>query len=167
MKKYMILLWLMFSICGYAKTNVLISGVLSLDPCQFSNADIQNVEFGTVIEKYLEINGESPKQQFVVDLTCDEPAQVNISFIGDEAAGLKGGLAFAANSTAKGAAIVLEDTAGQKIDINSGHSVANFEQGRHSLQFNAVVMPIIDEQGAMSLTEGEFESTLTIQLEYP
>ena len=107
---------LMFSLPIQAADNLKLHGTLVAEPCVIlpADADIQ-LDFGTVIDKYLYLNGRTHGQQFELRLSdCDLSLgnTVRMTFSGTENPKLPGLLALDSGSMASGVGIGIETDEG-------------------------------------------------------
>ena len=105
-----------------AAENMRFHGTLVAEPCviQPGDEDIQ-LDFGTIVDKYLYLNTRTHSQTFALHLTeCDLSLgnTVAITFTGTENAKLPGLLALDAGSLASGIGIGLEDSSGKALPLN-------------------------------------------------
>ncbi|EPG5720502.1 fimbrial protein, partial [Serratia marcescens] len=105
-----------------AAENMRFHGTLVAEPCviQPGDEDIQ-LDFGTIVDKYLYLNTRTHSQTFALHLTeCDLSLgnTVAITFTGTENAKLPGLLALDAGSMASGIGIGLEDSSGKALPLN-------------------------------------------------
>lgn len=153
-----------------AADNMLLHGALVAEPCTLRPGDegIQ-LDFGTVIDKYLYTYGRTPAKPFSLTLLeCDVSLgkTVKITFSGTESSALPGLLAPQSTGQASGIALGIETAAGNPVELNKpsqGYGLAN---GSNILQLQAYIQ---GEPGAIAGRDiglGEFSAMATFELEY-
>ncbi|WP_447885628.1 fimbrial protein [Serratia fonticola] len=146
-------------------------GTLIEDACEIYPGDeAVELDFGTVIDKYLYLNTRTHSQPFVIRLiNCDLALgrEVKVTFSGMASGALPGYLAFDSGSTAKGAAIGLENSSGELLAINSGKVTQQLQTGNNNaLNLKAFVQGEPLALQNKSLQRGAFTATATFTLEY-
>ncbi len=151
---------------------VQFDGTLVEDACEVYPGD-ENIEldFGTVIDKYLYINTRTHSQPFTIRLiNCDLVLgrEVQVTFTGTESMALPGLLALNAGSQASGIAIGLEAESGVQIKLNKPK---NYIQQLHTgdgnnLNLKAYVQGEPNPLLTKAIGRGAFEATATFMLEY-
>lgn len=145
------------------------SGVLVAEPCVIPPGE-ENIEldFGTVIDKYLYLNQRTPGKEFTLRLAeCDLSLgdTVSVSFSGTESVALPGLLAINSGE-ASGIAIGLENTAGELLPLNQSTSKYRLQAGSNRIMLKAYVR---GEPGAIknkTLGRGAFSAAATFLLSY-
>jgi len=146
-------------------------GTLIEDACEIYPGDEAiELDFGTVIDKYLYLNTRTHSQPFAIRLiNCDLALgrEVRVTFSGMASGALPGYLAFDSSSSAKGAAIGLENSAGELLAINSGNYTQQLQGGSsNTLNLKAFVRgePLALQNKSIQL--GAFTATANFTLEY-
>ncbi|AIA45941.1 fimbrial protein MrfG [Serratia sp. FS14] len=145
------------------------SGVLVAEPCVIAPGE-ENIEldFGTVIDKYLYLNQRTPGKEFFLQLMeCDLSLgeTVSVSFSGTESAVLPGLLAINSGG-ANGIAIGLENTVGELLPLNQSSSKYRLQAGSNIIMFRAYVRGEPDAIKNRSIGRGVFSSSATFLLDY-
>ncbi|MEB7886675.1 fimbrial protein [Serratia fonticola] len=146
-------------------------GTLIEDACEIYPGDeAVELDFGTVIDKYLYLNSRTHSQPFAIRLiNCDLALgrEVKVTFSGMASGALPGYLAFDSSSMAKGAAIGLENSAGELLAINSGKVTQPLQAGsNNALNLKAFVQGEPLALRNKSIQRGAFTATATFTLEY-
>ncbi|WP_447887513.1 fimbrial protein [Serratia fonticola] len=146
-------------------------GTLIEDACEIYPGDeAVELDFGTVIDQYLYLNTRTHSQPFAIRLiNCDLALgrEVKVTFSGMASDALPGYLAFDSSSTAKGAAIGLENSAGELLAINSGKYTQQLQAGNNNaLNLKAFVQGEPMALQNKSIEPGAFTATATFTLEY-
>ncbi|MEX2950544.1 fimbrial protein [Serratia fonticola] len=146
-------------------------GTLIEDACEiFPGDEAVELDFGTVIDKYLYLNTRTHSQPFAIRLiNCDLALgrEVKVTFSGMASTALLGYLAFDSGSTAKGAAIGLENGAGELLAINTGKYTQQLQAGsNNALNLKAFVQGEPLALQNKSIQRGAFTATATFTLEY-
>lgn len=153
-----------------AADNMLLHGALVAEPCtlQPGDEDIQ-LDFGTVIDKYLYANGRTSAKPFSLTLLdCDVSLgkTVKITFGGVESPALPGLLLPQSAGQVSGIALGIETAAGKPVTLNKPSQGQTLANGNNSLQLQAYIQ---GEPGAIAgknIGLGEFTATATFGLEY-
>lgn len=153
-----------------AEDNVHFSGVLVAEPCSLPdiNSDIQ-LNFGTVVEKYLYQYQRTRSQPFTISLKDCDPtlmSTVSVKFQGTADTELTDLLALDASSTAKGVAIGIELEDGTLLPLNKTGPYNQLSSGENTLKFNAFVQAQPTVIANKSLKAGEFKAISTFILSY-
>ncbi|HEJ0329750.1 fimbrial protein domain-containing protein [Serratia marcescens] len=153
-----------------AVDNVHYFGNLVAEPCGLLPED-ENivVEFGTVIEKYLYLNGRTHSQPFALRLVdCDISLgkTVSVSFSGTESVPLPGLLALDGGSTASGIAIGLETQDGKALPLNQKSGAQELTDGNNQIALQAYVQGEPEAIANQAITRGPFIAVATFNLEY-
>ncbi|MFV9068888.1 fimbrial protein [Serratia fonticola] len=146
-------------------------GTLIEDACEiFPGDEAVELDFGTVIDKYLYLNTRTHSQPFAIRLiNCDLALgrEVKVTFSGMASTALPGYLAFDSGSTAKGAAIGLENGAGELLAINTGKYTQQLQTGsNNALNLKAFVQGEPLALQTKTIGRGAFTATATFTLEY-
>ncbi|HHN8583487.1 TPA: fimbrial protein [Providencia rettgeri] len=167
------LAWGVFSLSAAVwAEEVRFDGTLVEDACEVYPGDESvELDFGTVIDKYLYINTRTHSQPFTIRLiNCDLVLgkEVQVTFMGNESTTLPGLLALDSVSQAKGIAIGLEASGGRPIPLNKSKG---YVQGLHTgngnnLNLQAYVQGEPPSLQAKNIVLGEFVATTTFMLEY-
>ncbi|MCK1144621.1 fimbrial protein [Providencia vermicola] len=160
-----------FSGVSQAET-VQFDGVLVEDACEVYPGD-ENIEldFGTVVDKYLYLNTRTHSQPFTIRLiNCDLVLgkEVRVTFTGNENLALPGLLALDRGSQASGIAIGLETENGTPIILNKVHSyIQNLHTGNgNDLNLKAYIQGEPNALLTKKIGRGEFYVTTKFVLEY-
>lgn len=151
---------------------VQFDGTLVEDACEVFPGD-ENIEldFGTVVDKYLYLNTRTHSQPFTIRLiNCDLVLgkEVQVTFTGTESIALPGLLALDKGSQASGVAIGIEAENGNPILLNKPK---NYIQKLHigngnNLNLQAYVQGEPNALSTKTVGRGAFEATTTFILEY-
>ncbi|WP_322740633.1 fimbrial protein [Providencia heimbachae] len=151
---------------------VRFDGTLVEDACEVYPGD-ENIEldFGTVIDKYLYLNTRTHSQPFTIRLiNCDLVLgkEVQVTFTGNESTTLPGLLALDSISQAKGIAVGLESAGGTPIKLNK---MKDYVQALHAgngnnVSLQAYVQAEPQALQARNIILGNFVATTTFMLEY-
>lgn len=166
------LLWLMLWQLGspaYALENLAFKGALVNAPCTLRAGDEElELDFGTLIDKYLYRNTRTPSRPFSLHLDdCDTAVMtgVKLTFTGTENTALTGLLALDAGSLAQGVAIGMESGAGQPWPLNVPRVIA-LTPGNMVIPLQAFVQVEPAAQSSQGIVRGPFTATATFALEY-
>lgn len=171
MKKMTALLLLAFANATLAAVdNVHLSGTLVAEPCTLveTDTDIQ-LDFGTVISKYLYQYQRSKSQPFTLHLLDCNPSlgnMVNVTFQGTPDTELNQLLALDTASTAKGIAIGIEQEDGKPLAINKSSVNIPLASGNNALSFRAYAQIQPSALTNQTLTVGSFTAISTFVLSY-
>ncbi|STD15382.1 fimbrial protein [Cronobacter universalis] len=150
--------------------NVHFSGALVSEPCTLPDADTDiNLNFGTIVEKYLYKYERTKSQPFTIHLEECDPSifnTVSVTFQGTADPVLINFLALDASSTAKGVAIGLELADGRPLAINKASPFTQLSSGNNTLTFNAFLQAQPTVIASKSLTPGDFTAISTFLLTY-
>ncbi|VEI15225.1 Major MR/P fimbria protein precursor [Serratia plymuthica] len=152
------------------EVSVLYRGNLVAEPCTLLPED-ENIQldFGTVIDKYLYLNGRTNSKPFQLRLIdCDTSLgkTVKMTFSGTESIELPGLLALDGGSEAKGVAIGLETEGGQALALNQqsrGHEITD---GNNTITLQAYVKGEPEAIANKAIVRGMFTAVATFALEY-
>ncbi|BEM51229.1 exotoxin (plasmid) [Serratia marcescens] len=153
-----------------AEPNVRLYGALVAEPCVIppGDDDIQ-VEFGSIVDKYLYQNTRTPGQAFEVRLAeCDLSLSntVTVTFLGTESLALPGLLALDGGSVADGVAIGLETQDADPLPINQKSQAYPLSAGGNVIALKAYVKGEPAALANRTITLGEFNAISTFSLEY-
>ncbi|MBW4217888.1 type 1 fimbrial protein [Enterobacter cloacae subsp. cloacae] len=153
-----------------ADDNVKFSGILVAEPCVIPPGE-ENVQldFGTVVDKYLYANQRTRSQPFTIHLTeCDTAIAetVSVTFSGAPNAALPGLLALDAGSSASGVAIGLEMPDGKTLPLGQVSPATTLLTGENNLMYQAYVQGEPDAIANRNIEHGEFTATVNFSLNY-
>lgn len=163
-------LLLLFGPGAQATPNLLLRGALVAEPCviQPGEENLQ-LDFGTVVDKYLYLNRRTHGQQFELKLMeCDLSLGnvVRVKFIGNVNPHLPGLLALDGASQASGIAIGMETPEGKPLPLNQTEQKYPLAEGSNLIVFKAYVQAepkaIVNE----TIERGPFNAVATLSLEY-
>ncbi|MDX7541487.1 fimbrial protein [Serratia marcescens] len=153
-----------------AANNLRLHGALVAEPCVIppGNEEIE-LDFSTIIDKYLYLNTRTPGQKFEIRLAeCDISLgkSVSVTLSGTESLALPGLLAVSAGSLATGIAIGLETPAGKAVPINKTGDKYSLQKGGNIIELRAYVRaePLAIEKKAIGY--GAFGAVATFSLAY-
>lgn len=147
-------------------------GTLIEDACEIYPGDeAVELDFGTVIDKYLYLNTRTHSQPFTIRLiNCDLVLgrEVQVTFTGTESVALPGLLALDSGSQASGIAIGLETRAGNPVRLNKpkDYVLALHTGNGNNINLQAYVRGEPNALLSKTLGRGAFEATTTFMLEY-
>lgn len=155
---------------GKSENNVYLYGALVAEPCVISpgKEEIQ-LDFGTVIDKYLYLNKRTMGQPFEIYLAgCDLTLgkTVKIAFLGTESAAIAGLLAIDTSSEAKGVAIGLETQEAKPLPFNETSDNFPFQEGNSRIALKAYVQGEPNSIANKTIVPGWFSAAATFSLEY-
>ena len=152
--------------------DVRFDGTLVEDACEIYPGD-ENIEldFGTVVDKYLYLNIRTHSQPFTIRLiNCDLVLgkEVQVTFTGNESKTLSGLLALDSASQAKGIAVGLETIDGIPIKLNKakGYLQALHAGNGNNLKLQAYIQGEPTALQSQNIVLGNFLATATFMLEY-
>ncbi|MEQ5757388.1 fimbrial protein [Providencia rettgeri] len=171
---FMLFIYIIQSPYIYAKNGqigeIRIQGELIAEPCVIRPGDEEiEVDFGTIIDKYLYINNRSQTESYIIHLDdCDTSIYnyVDITFIGNENPKLPGLLSLDANSIASGIGIAILDMNDKLIKINTPIPAYKLSNGNNELQFKAYVQAELNAIKSKNIGLGLFTATATFKLFY-
>ncbi|MBH3259855.1 fimbrial protein [Serratia marcescens] len=153
-----------------ADNNVHLYGALVAEPCVVAPGDDEvQVEFGTIVDKYLYLNTRTQGMPFEIRLTeCDVTLgkTVKVTFTGTESVQLPGLLALDGGSEASGIAIGLETSIAQPLPINKESDGFTLQDGISTIALKAYVQGEPQAITDHSIGRGAFTATATFNLEY-
>ncbi|MEQ4692065.1 fimbrial protein [Providencia manganoxydans] len=141
------------------------------EPCDIAPGDeLINIDYGTIVDKYLYINTRTIGEKFKINLIdCDISIsdRVAISFSGIENSKLPGMLSVIPMSGQGdvGIGIGFETESGEFIPL-SDEKQYKLNEGDNSFTFNTFVQAEIDRLIARTIKLGEFESSAIFHLNY-
>ncbi|AXK22118.1 Fimbria A protein precursor [Serratia marcescens] len=145
------------------------SGVLVAEPCVIPPGE-ENIEldFGSVIDKYLYLNQRTPGKTFYLQLAeCDLALgeTVRITFNGTESVALPGLLSIDSGG-ATGIAIGLENAAGDLLPLNQPTEKYRLQAGNNRLALKAYIRgePLAIKN--KTIGRGQFSASATFLLNY-
>ncbi len=146
-------------------------GTLIEDACDvYPGDEAIELDFGTIINKYLYLNTRTHSQPFAIRLiNCDLSLghEVKVTFLGTESAALPGRLALDGGSQAKGVAVGLETSSGIALTINNGvYTQALYTGNNNVLNLQAYVEGEPLALQNKSLVLGSWSATATFKLDY-
>nr|WP_234472471.1 fimbrial protein [Pantoea agglomerans] len=163
------LLWLS-SFAVLAEDNVQFRGALVAEPCVIAPGEENlQLDFGTVIDKYLYLNQRTHGQPFEIHLmACDVSLAktLTITFSGNENLQLPGLLALDATSQASGIAIGMETPEGKPLPLNLAGQKSLLAAGSNRIAFKAFVQGEPDAIAKETIKQGPFSTVATFRLEY-
>ena len=152
------------------ENNVRLYGVLVAEACVIPPGDEEiHLDFGTVIDKYLYLNGRTLGQPFSIHLVeCDVSLgkTVKVTFIGTENPALPGLLAIDGGSGASGIAIGLETPQAKPLPLNQASDNFPLQDGNSTIALKAYVRGEPRAITDKSIARGAFTATVTFSLEY-
>lgn len=147
--------------------NLSFSGTLVSEPCDIDdNTSDINVDFGTVVKKYLYLNTRTESQPFIINLiNCDTSLsnQATITFKGTESTELPGLMTV---TGATGIAIGLEQQDGSPLKFNMPSSAITLADGTNTFTFKGYVEGEPDAIKNETITTGAFTATATFEIAY-
>lgn len=153
-----------------AADNVRFRGALVAEPCTLRAADENiTVDFGSIVEKYLYLNGRTLGEPLVLHLEdCDISLgnMVKLTFSGIESTKLNGLLAISGASQTQGIAIGIETQQGNLVALNTGRYNQGLLAGNNTLSLRAYVQGEPDAITQKSIIPGGFTANATFLLEY-
>lgn len=153
-----------------AAENLAFKGTLVNAPCTLRAGDeVLELDFGTVIDKYLYSDSRTPSRAFSLHLDdCDTAVMtgVKLKFSGTESTGLPGLLALDPASVARGVAIGMETAGGQALPLNVQGAVTPLTPGNMVIALQAYVQAEPTAQSSQGIVRGPFTATATFALEY-
>lgn len=155
---------------SHAVDNVRFKGALVAEPCTLRAADENiTVDFGSIVEKYLYLNGRTLGEPLVLHLDdCDISLgnMVKLTFSGIENTRLNGLLAISGASQTQGIAIGIETLQGNLVSLNTGRYNQRLIAGNNTLSLRAYVQGEPDAISQKSIHPGSFTASATFLLEY-
>ncbi|WP_442801771.1 fimbrial protein [Serratia rubidaea] len=153
-----------------ADENMRFEGTLVAEPCVIPpGEELIRLDFGTIVDKYLYLNGRTLSQTFSLHLAeCDLSLgnTVAVTFSGAENARLPGLLALDGGSSASGVAIGLENLDGTALPLNNASKKYRLAAGSNLIALQAYVRGEPQAIADKTIGRGEFSATATFSLEY-
>jgi type 1 fimbria pilin len=153
-----------------AVDNVRFKGALVADPCTLRVTDENiNIDFGSIVEKYLYINTRTLGVPLVLHLDdCDLSLgnMVKLTFSGTENSRLNGMLAISGASQTSGIGIGIETQQGNKVAINTGSYNQGLISGNNTISLRTYVQGEPDAISQKTINPGDFIASATFLLEY-
>ncbi|HAT5000114.1 type 1 fimbrial protein [Serratia marcescens] len=153
-----------------AANNVRLHGALVAEPCVIPPGEEEiELDFGTIIDKYLYLNTRTLGQTFEIHLAeCDISLgkTVAVTLLGTESLALPGLLALNAGSQAKGIAIGLETPEGKAVPINKPGDKYSLQSGGNIIALRAYVRGEPQAIERKTIGYGVFGAVATFSLEY-
>lgn len=161
---------LLGSFTAQGADNLNFHGALVAEPCVIPpGKENLQLEFGTVVDKYLYLNQRTQGQRFELHLAdCDLSlgASVKVTFSGDENRSLPGLLALATGSQASGIAIGMETAEGDAIALNKTGPKNLLIKDDNVVVFKAYVQGEPEAIANKTIARGPFSAVATFNLEY-
>lgn len=161
---------LFWSFTAQAADNMKFHGALVAEPCVISaGKESLQLEFGTVVDKYLYSNLRTHGQQFELHLAdCDLSlgASITVTFGGEENQYLPGLLALIPGSQASGIAIGIETADGESLPINKTGQAYPLAKGSNVIVFKAYVAGEPKAIVNKAIKHGPFSAVAVFKLEY-
>lgn len=161
---------LLASEAAQAANNVRLHGALVAEPCVIPPGEEEiELDFGTIIEKYLYLNTRTLGQTFEIHLAeCDISLgkTVAVTLLGTESLALPGLLALNAGSQATGIAIGLETPEGKALPINKAGDKYSLRAGGNTVALQAYVRGEPQAIEKKNIGRGAFGAVATFRLEY-
>ncbi|WP_375056776.1 fimbrial protein [Zobellella sp. DQSA1] len=153
-----------------ADDNMYFHGALVAEPCVIPpGEELIELDFGTVIDKYLYLNQRTHGQPFQLHLAECDPAignSVTVTFNGVESTALPGLLALDGASQASGIAIGIETREGRPLPLGEPSLVLALSEGDNLLEFKAYVRGEPQAIASEAIARGPFSAVATFSLEY-
>lgn len=153
-----------------AADNMVLHGALVAEPCTLrpGDEDIQ-LDFGTVIDKYLYSYGRTLAKPFSLGLQdCDISLgnTVKLTFSGIESQALPGLLALDSGSLATGIALGIETAAGKPIMLNKPGAGYSLTKGNNNLPLQVYIQGEPQAIAQKKIGLGAFSAVATFSMEY-
>ncbi|MEE4412063.1 MULTISPECIES: fimbrial protein [unclassified Serratia (in: enterobacteria)] len=150
--------------------SVLYRGNLVAEPCTLLPED-ENIllDFGTVIDKYLYLNGRTNGKAFqlhLIDCDISLGKTLKMTFNGPESAVLPGLLALDGGSQATGVAIGMETAEGQLLPLNKQTGAYPLTDGNNVISLQAYVRGEPEAIKNKAIGRGAFTAIATFVLDY-
>ncbi|OCJ45488.1 fimbrial protein [Serratia fonticola] len=161
---------LLSSFAALGAKNVRFHGALVEQPCVIPPGEENlQLDFGTVVDKYLYLNQRTHGKLFELHLTeCDLSLgnTVQVTFSGNESPSLPGLLALDAASQARGIAIGMETPKGEPLLLNLAGQEYPLVKGSNLIAFKAYVQGEPEAIAKATIERGPFSAVATFRLEY-
>lgn len=155
---------------SYANGNIKITGRYISSACTLMpGSENIDVEFGTIIDKYLYRNVKSSPESFVISLTDCKPEvadSVKIQFTGTENTALPGYLAINSEGGASGIGIAILDNEKKLLPINTAFSEHKIENTEMDIKFYTFIEAEPEAIKHHNIGRGEFIASATFMLSY-
>jgi len=153
-----------------ANSNLKLHGALVAEPCTLLPGDESvQLDFGTVIDKYLYLNGRTHGKAFQLHLIdCDTSLgkTLKMTFSGTESIQLPGLLALDGGSQASGVAIGMETPQGQPLPLNQQSGAYTLTDGSNVINLQAYVRGEPAAITHKTIGRGVFTTIATFTLDY-
>ncbi|KKZ18006.1 exotoxin [Serratia marcescens] len=153
-----------------ANNNLRLHGVLVAEPCVIPPGEEEiELDFGTIIDKYLYLNTRTPGQKFEIRLAeCDISLgnTVAVTLLGTESSALPGMLAINAGSQAKGIAVGLETQEAKPVPLNKKSGEFFLQEGSNVIALKAYIQGEAKAITDQTIGRGPFNAVATFYLEY-
>lgn len=158
------------SFAVFAEGNMRFHGALVAEPCVIPPGEENlQLDFGTVIDKYLYLNQRTQGQPLEIHLTACDLSLANtltVTFSGNENLKLPGLLALDAASQAHGIAIGMETAEGKPLPLNKAGKKYPLAAGSNRIAFKAYVQGEPEAIAKETIERGPFSAVATFRLEY-
>lgn len=155
---------------SHSSGDVYVHGRLIAEPCTLMPGDEEiEVDFDTIVDKYLYINTRTHPEPFSIHLIDCEVGigeGVKVGFMGTEHPNLPGLLALDTDSVATRVGVGILDSAGKLIPINSETPLYLLENGSNTLNFQGYVEAELDAIRNKTIGLGTFKATAVFILNY-
>lgn len=163
-------LLLLSSFAVHAGDNMLFRGALVAEACVIPPGEENlQLDFGTVIDKYLYLNQRTLGQPFAIHLTTCDLSQANtltVTFSGNENRQLPGLLALDSSSQANGIAVGIETRQGKPLPLNLAGQKSILMAGSNLIAFKAYIQGEPEAIAQKTIERGPFSAVATFRLEY-
>lgn len=152
------------------EVSVMYRGNLVAEPCTLLPEDETILlDFGTVIDKYLYLNGRTNGKAFqlhLIDCDISLGKTLKMTFSGTESPALPGLLALDGGSKAMGVVIGLETPEGQPLQLNQQTGPYPLTDGNNVINLQAYVRGEPEAIEKKAIGRGVFTAISTFTLEY-
>nr|WP_249106016.1 fimbrial protein [Serratia marcescens] len=138
-------------------------------PCTINDGENIQLDFGTVIDKYLYLNGRTnskPFQLHLIDCDTSLANTLKMTLSGTESIVLPGLLAPDGSSQARGIAIGLETQDGQSLALNQQGRGQEITDGNNTIILQAYIKGEPEAITNKAIKKGMFTAVATFELEY-
>lgn len=153
-----------------ASNNLKLHGALVAEPCTLLPGDESvQLDFGTVIDKYLYLNGRTHGKAFqlhLIDCDTNLGKTLKMTFSGTESIQLPGLLALDGGSQASGVAIGMETPQGQPLPLNQQSGGYTLTDGSNVINLQAYVRGEPEAITHKTIGRGVFTTIATFTLGY-
>lgn len=153
-----------------ANSNLKLHGALVAEPCTLLPGDESvQLDFGTVIDKYLYLNGRTHGKAFqlhLIDCDTNLGKTLKMTFGGTESIQLPGLLALDGGSQASGVAIGMETPQGQPLPLNQQSGAYTLTDGSNVINLQAYVRGEPTAITHKTIGRGVFTTIATFTLDY-